>query len=134
MIFLLLDFLLSFSSGVPTFFVLLNFLLYSKDRLFSFIFIPLIIDLFLTNTYFLNTILFVLIFVFIKHLKITKTNFLHYLLLITLVYLLYVFGLGLIQGYSFLYLGKFILVNYFVNLIFYSLCYKILKKYIKLSR
>lgn len=134
MIFLFFDFLLSFFSGVPTFFVLLNFLLYSKDRLFSFIFIPLIIDLFLTNTYFLNTILFIVIFVFIKHLKITKTSFLHYLILITLVYLLYVFSLGLIKGYSLFYLGKFILVNYFVNLIFYSLCYKILKKYIKLSR
>ncbi len=134
MIFLFFDILLSFFSGIPTFFVLLNFLLYSKDKLFSFIFIPLIIDLFLTNTYFLNTILFVVIFVFVKHLKITKTSFFHYLFLITLIYFLYVFSLGLIKGYSILYLIKFMISNYFINFIFYFLCYKILKKYIKLSR
>lgn len=134
MIFLFLDFLLSYFSEVSTFFVLLNFLLYTKDKLFSFIFIPLIMDLFLMNTYFFNTILFVLIFVFVKHLKITKTSFFRYLFLISLVYFLYVFSLGLINGYSLFYLGKFVFINYFVNLIFYLLSYKILKPYIKLSR
>ena len=134
MIFLFLDIFLSYFSDIPTFFVLLSILCYSKNKIFSFLLIPLFIDLFLTNTYFLNTILFVFLFLLVKHLKITKRNLGNFLLLISLVYFLYVFSLGLIRGNSFLYLLKFVLSNYFINLIFYLLCYKLCYSYIKLSR
>ncbi len=134
MIFLLLDFLLSFFSNIPTFFVLLNFTLFSKKQFFPFLLIPLVLDLFVVNTYFLNTILFAILFFIIKHLKITKTNFLHFLLLITFVYVVYVLSLGIIEGFSVSYLLKFMFKNYWVNFVFYVLCYKILFPYIKLSR
>ena len=134
MIFLGLDFLLSFFSDIPTFFVLFSILFYPKNKIFTFLLIPLTIDLLITNTYFLNTILFGLLFLMVKYLKITKTSFKNFWVLITLVYLLYVFSLGLIRGYTLLYLFRFILTNYFINLIFYVLCYKIFFPYIKLSR
>ena len=134
MIFLLLDFLLSFLSDIPTFFALFSILLYPKNKFFFFLLIPLVLDLFIVDTYFLNTIIFTLLFWGIKFLKITKNNFFHFLLLTTLVYGFYIFILGSIKGFSALYLVKFMGMNYFVNLIFYALCYKILRPYIKLSR
>ena len=78
MIFLILDIFLSFFSDIPTFFVLLNILTFSKEKLFSFLLIPLVLDLFILNTYFFNTVLFFLFFLIIKHLKITKVNFGHF--------------------------------------------------------
>ena len=134
MIFLGLDFLLSFFSDIPTFFVLFSILLYHKNKIFTFLLIPLTIDLLITNTYFFFFLLFGLLFLMVKYLKITKTSFKNFWVLITLVYLLYVFSLGLIRGYTLLYLFRFILTNYFINLIFYVLCYKIFFPYIKLSR
>ena len=134
MIFLLLDFLLSFFSDTPTFFVLFNFILFSKRQFYSFLLIPLVLDLFVVNTYFFNTVLFAILFFIIKHLKITKTNFIHFVLLITFAYVFYILGLGIIRGFSISYLIKFMLMNYWINLVFYVLCYKILLPYIKLSR
>lgn len=134
MIFLLLDVFLSFFSDIPTFFVLFTIVLFPKNKFFLFLLIPLVLDLFITNTYFLNTLLFALLFWIVKHLNITKLNFGHFIFLMSLVYFLYVFSLGFIKGFTFLYLLKFVLVNYFVNLIFYLLCYKIWYPYIKLSR
>lgn len=134
MLFLLLDILLSYTSLAPTFFILINILLYTKKDIFSFLLIPLILDLLIVNTYFLNTILFTALFLLIKHLKITKLKFSHYLLLITIIYIIYILTLGLISSYSIFYLLKFIMKNYFINLIFYALSYKLIKPYIKLSR
>ena len=134
MLFLLLDVLLSYTCQVPTFFVLINILLYSKKNIFLFILIPLVLDLLIVNTYFLNTMLFIALFLLIKHLKITKTKFSHYILLITIIYILYVLALGLINGYSMIYLFPFMIKNYIINLIFYALSYKLIKPYIKLSR
>lgn len=134
MIFLFLDIFFSFFSDIPTFFVLISILCYPKNKLFSFLLIPLFIDLFITNTYFLNTLLFVFLFFIVKHLKITRRNLGNFLLLISLIYFLYVFSLGLIKGFSFHYLLRFSLSNYFIHLIFYLLCYKIFNSYIKLSR
>lgn len=134
MIFLLFDFVLSFFSSVPTFIVLMSFLVFPKKKFFLFLFIPLTLDLLILNTYFLNTILFTILFFLIKHLHITKTCFFNYLFLISLLYFLYVFSLGFIQGFSFSYLFHFVLSNYFVNLVLYALCYKIFLPYIKLSR
>lgn len=134
MLFLLLDILLSYTSLTPTFFILINIVLYTKKDIFSFLLIPLILDLLIVNTYFLNTILFTALFLLIKHLKITKLKFSHYLLLITIIYIIYILTLGLISGYSIFYLLEFIMKNYFINLIFYALSYKLIKPYIKLSR
>lgn len=134
MIFLFLDVLLSFFSNIPTFFVLISILCYPKNKFFLFLLIPLVLDLLITHTYFLNTFLFVLIFFIVKHLKITKRNLENFLLLISLVYFLYVFSLGFIKGFSFFYLLRFSFSNYFINLIFYLLCYKLYYPYIKLSR
>ena len=62
MLFLLLDILLSYTSLTPTFFILINIVLYTKKDIFSFLLIPLILDLLIVNTYFLNTILFTALF------------------------------------------------------------------------
>ena len=118
MLFLLLDVLLSYTCQVPTFFVLINILLYSKKNIFLFILIPLVLDLLIVNTYFLNTMLFIALFLLIKHLNITQTKFSHYILLITIIYILYVLALGLINGYSMIYLFPFMIKNYIINLIF----------------
>lgn len=134
MIFLLFDFVLSFFSSAPTFFVLMSFLVFPKNKFFLFLFIPLTLDLLILNTYFLNTLIFTVLFFLIKHLHITKTSFFNYLFLISLLYFLYVFSLGFIQGFSFSYLFQFVLSNYFFNLVLYALGYKILLPYIKLSR
>ena len=134
MIFLLMDFLLSFFNSSPTFLVLMSFLVYPKKNFFAFLFIPLTLDLLILNTYFLNTILFTIIFFLIKHLPITKISFFTYFFLISLIYFLYVFSLGIIQGYHFSYLIFFSLSNYILNLVIYIICYKILLPYIKLSR
>ena len=134
MIFLLLDVFLSYFSDIPTFFVLLSVLLYSKKQFFFFLLIPLVLDLFIVHTYFINTILFTVLFFLVKSLKITKNNFWHYLFFITLIYILYVTLLGIICGYSLFYSIQFILMNYLVNFIFYALSYKIVRPYIKLSR
>lgn len=134
MVFLLLDVLLSYMSSIPTFFVLINIVLYAKKDIFPFILIPLVLDLLIVNTCFFNTILFIILFLLIKHLKITQPKFSHYLLLMTLIYIIYVLTLGLIHGYSMLYLWQFMMKNYLINLIFYALCYKLVKPYIKLSR
>lgn len=134
MIFLLLDVLLSYVCQVPTFFILINIMLYSKKNIFQFILIPLVLDLLIVNTYFLNTALFIILFLLIKNLKIIQPKFSHYLFLITIIYLFYVLALGLIHGYSIIYLFNFMIENYIINLIFYALCYKLVKPYIKLSR
>lgn len=134
MIFLVLDLFLSFFSDIPTFFVLLNILIFPKNKVFQFILIPLFLDLFILNTYFLNTILFLILFLIVKHLKVVKTNLVHFLLLSTFLYFGYVFSLGILKGYHFSYLISFSCFNYMIHFIFYILCYKILKPYIKLSR
>ena len=45
MIFLFIDVILSFFSTVPTFFVLLSLLYYPKNKFFSFLSIPIALDL-----------------------------------------------------------------------------------------
>lgn len=134
MIFLGLDILLSFLSPIPTFFVLLNLVLIPKNNLSKLVIITLIIDLLILNVYFLNTIIITLIFLFIKHLKITQVNLRNYFIVLSIIYFIYVLALGLINNYSGLYILKFIASNYFINILFYLLSYKILYKNIKLSR
>ena len=85
-----------------------------------FLFIDLIISYF-TNS---PTFFFLLNFVLIA-----KNNFPK-----LLIDIFYIISLGLINNYSLVFLLTFIFKNYLINLIFYLLCYKILKKSILLSR
>lgn len=134
MIFLFLDVILSYFCATPTFLFLMNILWIDKKRWSYFILINLVLDLLICNTYFLNTIILFLLFIFYKRLKITKVNIKTYLLSITLLYLLYVLMLGVLHGYYIESLLIFLVKNYFVNLLFYLICYKIGKNYIKLCR
>lgn len=134
MILLLLDLILSYTCPIATYFFLLNIILIPKNQLSKLIIITLIIDLLILNTYFLNTIIITIIFIIYKHLKIYKPTILNYLLSLCIIYLLYIFTIGIINHYSFTYLLLYSLKNIFPNLIFFLLCYKLVFKYIKLSR
>ncbi len=134
MIYLVLDFILSYFSKIPTFFFLINIVLIKKQELSKLIIIGLIIDILILNTYFLNTIILISIFLIYKKLKITKINIKNYILSLLLIYILYVSIIGLINKYSMIYILSFIINNIFYELIFYFLVYKIEEKNIKLSR
>lgn len=134
MIYLILDFILSYFSHIPTFFFLINLVLIKKQDLSKLIIITLTLDLLILNTYFLNTIILSLIFLIYKKLKITKTSLKNYLLSLTLIYISYLLIIGLIKSYSIFYVLKFILKNIIYQIIFYLLMYKITSKNIKLSR
>ena len=134
MIFLIIDFLLSYFSLSPTYFILLNFVLTPKNQIFKLIILFLILDLLILNTYFLNTIILTIIFFLYKKLPIYHNNLKNYMLSLSFILILYLFFIGLLNKFSFLYLIIFILRNYFLNLLFYLLSYKLLKKRIKLAR
>lgn len=134
MIFFLLDFVMSYVSFCPTYFILLNMVMLAKEDVAKIILLGLILDLLIFNTYFLNTLILVIIFLIYKNLKIIKINIFNYLLSLSLVYFMYVIILGLANHYSLIYIFNFGLKNYGFNLIFYALCYKIIQKHIKLSR
>lgn len=134
MIFFLLDLFLSYVCPIATYFFLLNVILIPKGQLSKLIIITLIIDLLILNTYFLNTIIITIIFIIYKHLKIYRPTLLNYLISLGIIYLLYIFATGFINHYSFNYLLFYSLKNFGPNFIFYILCYKLLFKYIKLSR
>lgn len=134
MIYLLLDFILSYFTKIPTFFFLINLVLIKKQDFPKLIIITLIIDLFITNTYFLNTIIISIIFFIYKKSKITKLNLKNYLLSLSFIYITYIIILGLINNYSIIYIISFILKNILYQFIFYVLMYKIAEKHIELSR
>lgn len=134
MIFLLLDYLLSFFSIHSLYLIILNIILIPKEKYPKFLIITLILDLLILNTYFLNTLIFFLIFHFYKHLKIIKVNFLNYFISLNILYFLYILILGLVTSHSLYFIGTYLLKSYLPSFIFYFLCYKILKKNIKLSR
>lgn len=134
MIYLLLDFILSYFTKVPTFFFLMNLVLIKKQDFSKLIIITLIIDLFITKTYFLNTIIISIIFLIYKKSKITKLNLKNYLLSLSFIYITYIIILGLINNYSIIYIINFILKNILYQFIFYLLMYKIVAKHIELSR
>ncbi len=134
MIFLLLDFILSFFCKSPTFFFLLNFLLIKKFDYSKFLIILLVLDLLILNTYFLNTIICSILFFIYKKLKITKVNLKNYLISLILIYFLFIFITGLICGYSINYIFSFLLKNWIINFIFYLICYNLMQKNIQLSR
>lgn len=134
MIYLLLDFILSYFTKIPTFFFLINLVLIKKQDFPKLIIITLILDLLILNTYFLNTIILSIIFFIYKKLKVTKINLKNYFLSLSVIYLSYVFSISLINGCSIFYFLNFILKNILYQLIFYLLVYKIEEKRIKLSR
>lgn len=133
MIFLALDILISYFTSIPTYFFLINLILIPKNKLSKLIIITLVLDLLILNTYFFNTIILSIIFIFYKRLNITRVNFVNYLISLAIIYVIYIFIIG-IPNYNILYLFQFILKNFIYNLVFYILCYKLLQKRIKLSR
>lgn len=134
MIALLLDFGLAYISKVPTFFFLINILKVKKKDWGYLILISLVLDLFILNTYFLNTIIILGIFGVIKNINLNSYKFSSFLLLITLVYFSYIVLIGLINNYSLAYILNFGLKCYGYNLIFYIFSYKIEDGFIKLAR
>jgi len=134
MIYLLLDFILSYFCKIPTFFFLMNILLIKKENYEKLIIIALILDLLVLNTYFLNTITLSILFFSYKKLNITKISLKNYLFSLFLIYTAYILIIGLFQGYHLEYMYLFILKNGIYNFIFYLLCYKLEENNIKLSR
>ena len=90
MIFLLLDFLLALLSPFKTSFILLIILLIPKNRIDKLFMITLILDILILNTYFLNTVIIFLLFLFYKKLNIRSNTF------FIIFYLYYCFLLVLI--------------------------------------
>lgn len=134
MIFLLLDFILSFFSVHSLYLIILNIILIPKDKYPKFLIITLVLDLLILNTYFLNTIIFFFIFYFYKRLKITKVTFRNYFISLNILYFLYILLIGLVTSHSLYFIGDYLLKSYIPSFIFYLLCYKILQNHIKLSR
>ncbi len=134
MIFLLLDFICSYFLMCPTYFILLNIILIEKKDVSKLIVIALILDVLILNKYFFNTIILFLIYFIYKKFKIVNNNLKSYIISLSIIYCIYILVVGLLNHYSFTFLGKFILNNYLVNMIFYILCYKLVEKRIKLSR
>lgn len=134
MIYLVLDFILSYFTKIPTFFFLINLVLIKKQEFPKLIIISLVLDLLILNIYFLNTLIISCIFLIYKKIKITKKNLKNYLVSLILIYISYVLAIGLINGYSIFYIGNFIIKNIFYELIFFLLVYKIEGSNIKLSR
>ncbi len=134
MIYLLIDFILSYFTKIPTFFFLLNIILIKKESYPKLLILTLVLDLLILNTYFLNTIIISCIFFLYKELKITKKNFKNYLISLILIYFSYCFIIGLLNNYSLYYIIKFIINNLLYQFIFYFVVYKIEESNIELSR
>ena len=134
MIFLLLDFLLALLSPFKTSFILLNILLIPKNRIDKLFMITLILDILILNTYFLNTVIIFLLFLFYKKLNIRSNTFFNYLLSLLLLFISFNLILALINNYDIFYFIKFLKTNLIINFIFYGLCYNLIKSRIKLSR
>jgi len=133
MIFVILDFLISYLSPYASFLVILNIVFLAKKDFFKFILITIFLDLIITNTYFLYTIILSVLFIVYKKLKITHKSLGNYLISVTFLYLIFTFILALINHKLGFY-PTFILKNYFLNLAFYLLFYKIFNSKLKLSK
>ena len=131
MIYLLLDFLLSYILKYPTYLILLNVLYIQKKDTYKIIEVGLILDLIFFNTYFVYTLLLFIIYMLFKKRRLNQNHFLSYLLYITIIYILFTFSLGFINHYSILYILYFCFKNYFINVPIYIICYKIRGEFIK---
>ena len=134
MIFLILDCILSLVSPYKTYFILMNLVLFPKNKFFNLIIITLILDLLILNTYFLNTIILGIIFLIVKKIGFCKKDFKSYILNLIVIYISYLLVLGLINGYSLKYIMLFMISAFGVNFVFYVLCYIVGGKNIKLAR
>lgn len=133
MIFLLLDLFISYFSSYPSFLIILNLVFIPKKDIHKLIIISLFLDLIITNTYFLHTIILTILFILYKKLNITRNTFKNYLISVTFLYLVFTLILALINHKLGFYL-PFIFKNYFINLILFLLFYKILENRVKLSK
>ena len=130
MILLALDIGLSYILKVPTYFILINLINRRKD-VWLILRMGLVLDLLILNTYFINTISLVIIFLIYKKFKIREMNLKNYLIVITFLFFSYNIFIGLFNGYSLDYLVIFVLKLYLINLPIYILSYIILKDKLK---
>ncbi len=130
MILLLIDFLLSLICSIPTYFILLNIIIIPKNKIFNLVIIGLVLDLLILNTYFINTIILVFLFLIYKRLKISNLSYRNYFISFTSIYFAFIFIIS-ITNHELLYMPIFILKNYPINFIIYTLFYKIINKKIK---
>jgi len=128
---LLLDLLVYNFTSYNSYFILLSLLLISDKEYFKIILIGLFLDLIFVNTYFINTlILLILFFINKKILKISKNDMKHYFFISNFNFILYNFFLSLIYGYNIMTFTT----TFLINILFCLLSYKNVKKHIKLSR
>jgi len=130
LLFLTLDLLIYNLTTFNTYFFLAAFPWGKKENIPIIIIAALILDLFYFNTFPIHLIIFIMIYLLNK-LLFKKQNFLKYIYLTTLNFILYISLTYLATNYQnleIIYLLKFILINYLVNIIFYLLIFPILKK------
>ena len=134
MLLLFSDILLSYLAKVPIFLFLLNVIIIPKNRLDKLVINSLILDLFFLNGYFIPTIILVIIFIIYKKLRLNRVTFINYIISCSIIFILFTYTLGLINGYRLNNLSGLVFKYYLFNLPIYILCYKLLGKNIKLSR
>ncbi len=134
--FTILDILIYKFTPYESFLFLISLTLFDKKDYFKVIMLGIFIDFVVLNTFFINTIILLILFIFDKSiLKIKNKKIKSYMVVNTLNYLIYSASLYLIFSQTnlkefFLDLGY----NYLFNLIFWLFSYNLLKKCIKINR
>ena len=134
--FTILDILIYKFTPYESFLFLISLTLFDKKDYFKVIMLGIFIDFVVLNTFFINTIILLILFIFDKSiLKIKNKMIKSYMVVNTLNYLIYSASLYLIFSQTnlkefFLDLGY----NYLFNLIFWLFSYNLLKKCIKINR
>ena len=128
---LLLDILIYNLTPYSSYFFLIAPIFTSKKDWLKIILIGLIIDNVILNTYFVNTAIFIVIFLINKHIfKFYSRSFFNYFLVANFNFIFYYFILSAIYHFDLM-----LFVNaYFLNTAFLICSYNLCKKYIKLSR
>jgi len=134
LLFLILDLLIYNLTTFNTYFFLATFPFLKKENIPIVIISALILDLFYFNTFPIHLIIFIIIYL-LNRLLFKNQNFLKYIYLTTLNYIIYISLTYLATNYQnleIIYLLKFILKNFWLNIIFYILSYNLFSKFIKL--
>ena len=131
MIFLGGDILITLFSPYKSYLVLLN-LIY-KRNIRDVILIGLVIDLLILHVYFINTIIFIGLYLLFRRVS-KRLNFSKFIIIMGLLYLFYGLILGLTHHYLIKEVMMVLIRNALVNFGGYFLSYKLFFKNIKLSR
>ena len=114
----------------PTYFFLTNLNIISKRYILLLIGLLIFIDIFITRTWFLNLILVTLLYFFQQHF-LKKNNLVKNILINSFSYVIYIIALYLyfnFKSIDYIYLLKYIFLNYPLYLIYLLISYKILKQ------